>query len=61
MEMKSKYQLRILMDSRKNSKNPRNIDLLLKRIQDVEEGKNLIIFSPEEFDKLTQIKNILAK
>jgi trehalose-6-phosphate synthase len=35
-----------------NTKNLRNIEILLKRIKDVEEDKNLIVFTPEEFEKI---------
>lgn len=38
--------------TKKNNKSLRNIEILLKRIQDVKEGKNLIVFSPEEFEKI---------
>ncbi len=35
-----------------NTNSLRNIEILLKRVEDVEAGKNLIVFSPEEFDKI---------
>lgn len=39
--------------TKENIINLRNIDILLKRIKDVEAGKNLIVFSPEEFEKIS--------
>jgi translation elongation factor EF-4 len=39
--------------TKENNNNLRNIEILLKRIKDVEAGKNLIVFSPEEFEKIS--------
>ena len=39
-------------DSKSSNQTNQNIEILLKRINDVEEGKNLVIFSTEEFEKI---------
>jgi hypothetical protein len=39
--------------TKENNNKLRNIEILLKRIKDVEAGKNLIVFSPEEFEKIS--------
>ena len=39
-------------------RSPKNRDILLERMKNVEEGKNLITFSLEEFEKLYASNNI---